>query len=497
LPPQSQQAPGRITGLPHRGPKIRPIRSIKECRYDATERRTMSKRYFAQITNCLRHRPRTRSTTALVAGAIVLATAGLAWYKLQTNRAVAIQAKFADSPTWDAARQEWPGNLPGGPEKVAAVATVSPVAMPAPAVEYGPPQAPSQVPSIAAGPEIFAAPAGPKVPAATGNVNGRGPAPAGQQMGPVPSRQPVRSEAMEMIARQADEKVREGMDLADRGAYFAARADFIAALRLLAQGLDNDEGASRHSQSLGAALTAMREAQDFLPAPGKVEGELDLAPIVAGHRTPLLKNVPPQYLQAMRAMKQYFSFAQEQLCLAVGHEIAGSMALRSLGKLHAAMAEKAIPEVVLPEAQAITFFQAAMLVCPRNYMAANDLGVLLAHKNDNAGARIALEHSVYVCPCAENLRNLSIVFRQLGDLRAAELAGRDADAARAAELARQRSHNRFAGGAVQWVDPSAMPKPTGQWSDSPVRPSAAATTPPGAAMAGPAPGQPTGSPVLR
>ena len=61
------------------------------------------------------------------------------------------------------------------------------------------------------------------------------------------------------------------------------------------------------------------------------------------------------------------------------------MALRSLGKLHAAMAEKGSSEMALPEAKAITFFQAALLVCPRNYLAANDLGVLLAQQNDYAG----------------------------------------------------------------------------------------------------------------
>ena len=105
---------------------------------------------------------------------------------------------------------------------------------------------------------------------------------------------PPRSEAMEIIARQADEKTREGMDLAGRGASFSARADFIAALRLVAQGLDNDESGTRHSKALSAALTAMKEAQDFLPAAGKTEGELDIPSIVAGHATPLLRNVPPR-----------------------------------------------------------------------------------------------------------------------------------------------------------------------------------------------------------
>src|SRR5262249_48119149 len=137
-------------------------------------------------------------------------------------------------------------------------------------------------------------------------------APAAASPAAVPTPAPPRSEAMEMIARQADEKTREGMDLADRGATFAARADFIAALRLVAQGLDSDEGGKRHSQALSAALAAMKEAQDFLPVSGKTEGELDLPSILAEHTTPLLKNVPPEQLQAMKALKQYFNFAQEK-----------------------------------------------------------------------------------------------------------------------------------------------------------------------------------------
>ena len=248
----------------------------------------------------------------------------------------------------------------------------------------------------------------------------------------------MRSEAMEKIAVQSDQQIRHGFELANRGAYFAARAEFTAALRLIAQGLDNERNTTLHSQALSAALTAMKEAQDFIPAGGKLEGELDLPPLVASHRTPVLKNVPAEQLQAMRALKQYFTFAQEQLALAAGQEVSGSMALGALGKMHAALAGKPNPEIVAPEAKAIVFFQAAILVCPRNYMAANDLGVLLAHSGDYAGARRMLEHSVLVCRCAENLNNLSVVYRQVGQQRLAELAAEKAQAAKAAEMPGRR-----------------------------------------------------------
>ena len=61
---------------------------------------------------------------------------------------------------------------------------------------------------------------------------------------------PVRSEQLESIARQADQQTRHGLELAGRGAYFAARSELIAALRLVAQGLDADGQTKNHGKSL-------------------------------------------------------------------------------------------------------------------------------------------------------------------------------------------------------------------------------------------------------
>ena len=107
-------------------------------------------------------------------------------------------------------------------------------------------------------------------------------------------------------------------------------------------------------------------------------------------------------------------------------------------------------------------------------MAANDLGVLLAHNGDYAGARRLLEHSVLVCRCAENLNNLSVVYRQLGQQRLAELAAEKAQVAKAAEIARQKSASLSAGGTVEWVDPAALAQSPGQWADPPAKPATAA-----------------------
>ena len=188
----------------------------------------------------------------------------------------------------------------------------------------------------------------------------------------------ARSEQLENIARQADSHTRHGFELAGRQAFFAARAEFVSALRLVAQGLDNEHRTTIHSRSLSAGLAAVKEAEEFLPRGTRLEAELDLQAIIASHRTPVLKSTPTETLQPMAAMRCYLTFSQEQLAAAAGHEVAGSMALYALGKLHASLARQKRTEIVAAEAKTVAFFQAALLVSPTNYMASNDLGVFLA-----------------------------------------------------------------------------------------------------------------------
>ena len=88
--------------------------------------------------------------------------------------------------------------------------------------------------------------------------------PAGLLLLP-PQKSAKRSEHLERIAGQADRLTRHGFGLASRGAYFAGRAEFIKALRLVAQGLDAEHRTTVHSRSLAAALTAVKEAEDFIP----------------------------------------------------------------------------------------------------------------------------------------------------------------------------------------------------------------------------------------
>ncbi len=280
-----------------------------------------------------------------------------------------------------------------------------------------------------------------------------------------------RSGSLELIAREADRHTQRGLELAGRGALFAARAEFLWALRVLAQGLDTERQTTGHSEALAEALTALREADDFLPSRTMLEADLDVASIVTCHRTPVLKGANLHQCMPLVALQTYLTFVQQQLARAAGDELAGSMALRALGKLHEAMAVPAGSPVRAPLAKAMAFYQAALLVCPRNYMASNDLGVLLAKSGRPEDARTALEHSVLIWPRPETWRNLATVYNQLGRhdlaLAAAQRAEMLAQAAvgtggRAADRVRWVDAGQFAQASCDGPPPVAKPESSSQ-----------------------------------
>ncbi len=302
-----------------------------------------------------------------------------------------------------------------------------------------------------------------------------------------------RSEQLERIAQQADRQTRHGFELAGRGARFAARSEFLAALKLVAEGLDSEEKTDAHGRALAAALTAMKEADDFLPNGSRLEAGIDLPRILASHATPVLKSETAN-LTPLTALRCYFTFAQEQFAAAAGHEVAGSMALHALGKLHEAMAQQKGGPLPAAEPKAMVFFQAAILVYPQNFMAANDLGVMLARCGNCGDARRMLEYSLSLSPQSATWHNLAVVYGQLDQAALARRADRQAIALQQAEAARRRALQGMAYSAVQWVDPqtfaaaatsgpsvpTTFPTPTGQTAEASAAPRRLPPVPAGA-----------------
>jgi tetratricopeptide (TPR) repeat protein len=267
---------------------------------------------------------------------------------------------------------------------------------------------------------------------------------------------PIRSEQLELIARQADQQTRHGLELAGRGAYFAARSEFIAALRLVAQGLDTDEQTKIHGKSLAAGLTALKEAEDFIPGGSRMEADLDLSAIIAGHTTAVLKEADKTSLTTLTALKSYFTFAQQQFAQAAGNEVAGSMALHALGKMHEELAKGKGPGAKAAGPKAMVFYQASLLVLPQNFMASNDLGVMLARNGNYEDARKILEHCLSLQNQSTSWHNLAVVYERLGQLDKARQAQQQSFIAAQTEQARRQQMLIGASDHVRWVDESAF-----------------------------------------
>ena len=268
--------------------------------------------------------------------------------------------------------------------------------------------------------------------------------------------------------------VQRGYNLAQRGAFFAARAEFIQVLRRVAQAKDAAAGTDVHSRQLAAGLRAMDEADDFVPQGTQLEGELNIRSVASSHRTPVLHD-DSETSMPHEAVALYHSYAQEQLGQAAIDEQAGSMALYGLGKVYAQLAERRDDDVQCVRG-AMTLYCAALDACPNNNLAANELGVLLCRTGHPAEAVSNFERAINIAPSATAYHNLAAAQGKLG--LAAQSAANEQESQRLAAWERSTGAMSRRGG-IEWVTPEEMarvsqPAPLGPVSTA----SATAVKPP-------------------
>jgi hypothetical protein len=209
--------------------------------------------------------------------------------------------------------------------------------------------------------------------------------------------------------------------------------------------------------ALRAAVTALEEAADFTTPSGLAHTPLSVELLVAGHRTPLYQHGAADVTH-VEALREYYTFAQEQFGLAMVHSPQGSSVLHGLGKLYVAIGQEPSPQIADAATQALVFQQAALIVNENNWQAANELAVLMARSGRLEEAQSWLTHSVRVSPRAENWHNLAVVRQRLGQMRLAEEARREAQA-----LAARQPSSALRGGApqVDLVTPATFVSPKG------------------------------------
>jgi hypothetical protein len=259
-----------------------------------------------------------------------------------------------------------------------------------------------------------------------------------------------RSAQLDALMQHADAINRHAFALAQRGAIYSARAELMRSLHLLAAGIDGEEGGTRHQQMLAYGLRALEESDDFVTQDPLAIDQLDVARVVAGHQTIVLKDEPND-VSPQVALGRYLTYSQKQIAGAVGNLPPGSAALYGLGKIYSLPATAHGPSDVTGGAKAVVYFQASLQVEPRNYFAANELGVLLVQFGRLPEARAAFRHSLSIVSQPVIWQNLAAVHERLGEK---ELA---ANARQSATVVAQRT-----GGAapspydVQWVDQSTF-----------------------------------------
>jgi hypothetical protein len=128
-----------------------------------------------------------------------------------------------------------------------------------------------------------------------------------------------------------------------------------------------------------------------------------------------------------------------------------------------------------------------MSVDANNYLAANELGVLLSRAGRNEEARTILQHCASLAPRAEVWHNLVVVHRKLGEIGLANQAQQQMNAAQARHPASAPATGKPAD-MVKWVAPeefakASRPAPTAtapsvQIPDPPASTTAAAVTAP-------------------
>lgn len=256
-----------------------------------------------------------------------------------------------------------------------------------------------------------------------------------------------------VIARRVMVLSRQAEDLASRGAYYAARAKMIESLRIITQALDSRKTGKRHSEALGRAKQAFREVGDFDPRGSVVDAELNVARIISGHRTKILRDVSVEHLTPLVVRQKYLEYAQRQFAEACDGLPIGSHALYGLGRVYAVMAHAEIDKQMLCLPKAVTLHQAALLVDSTNVQAANELGVLLARLGQLNDARRALRHAVSIESRSEIWMNLAAVHQRLGERELAREA-RENGTRMASRRNEQEPRNHDAG--IKWVDPKTF-----------------------------------------
>ncbi len=220
---------------------------------------------------------------------------------------------------------------------------------------------------------------------------------------------------LRLSSDRLEKMTQEALSLASKGATYSASAKLITVLELTADQLDEEQRTTAHNAALVSGLTALREADDFSQSGWKSNGDAAEFVRSMGHSTPVLRRRDVESLTRTDALERYYSYASRQLASAVANDPAGSTALYHLGRLQPFLLEGAEQDRPLLAARMVAWHRAALDADPKNFRAANELGVVLAGSGQWEAAKEAFITSAELGRRPETISNLGIVLHKLGD----------------------------------------------------------------------------------
>jgi tetratricopeptide (TPR) repeat protein len=299
------------------------------------------------------------------------------------------------------------------------------------------------------------------------------------------------------LVREAETLNNNGLQLLARGALFSARAEFSSALKSAAAASDARATPADDANcvtAVDAAMRALAEVEDFLPGGKAAHSAEERTMVIRGHHSGAVPEAAAASLSAADLRQAYYLFAFDKLSGAVAGQPCGSVALHGLGKTFTTIDSTRQSGVVDARGKAEVCLRAALQADGQNFMAANDLGVLLAEDGRLEMARTVLQVALRVSPQPATWNNLAAVHDRLGERQHAAAARHEAHKLLAAQ-------SRAPGGQVlpthnvQWVDQSRFAAAARPQVDEPLRgPTQVSAARPG--MQDPATTQPAVAPVI-
>ena len=250
--------------------------------------------------------------------------------------------------------------------------------------------------------------------------------------------------------------IEQGRSLARRRAAYAAREEFFAALRVIAQSHDSQTKSKTYTSALSRAIVALEEADDFFGERAHSGMDINVLMVIDGHESKIIPKEIAANMSSLDAIRVYFDYSRQTLHEALGNGPEASEALYSLGKLFTLSADHQLSGNPFDYSKSTVMHYAALDCNPQNHLSSNELGVLMARNGRLEEARDLFRDSLVVKQVPETWQNLAMVHEKLAQLSEGGAAQENFKLAQMANDEYAVSlQNSPAPARVQWVSPDS------------------------------------------